>query len=132
MTANVTFYANTSIISELEMSLNPQENGTLVATWNTSEFLEGNYSVWVYVHPLPPETNITDNSLYWDSQICITIPGDVDADFDVDIFDIVRIAFVYSVSKPDFRYDANLDLDGDGDIDIFDIVIACGHYGESL
>ena len=59
------------------------------------------------------------------------IPGDVDADRDVDIFDIVKIAGVYGVSKPDPRYDPILDIDGDGDVDIFDIVAAAGNYGES-
>lgn len=61
----------------------------------------------------------------------MTMPGDVDGDRDVDIFDIVRIAIGYGTEPPDPRYDPTCDLDGDGDIDIFDIVIACANYGES-
>ncbi len=59
------------------------------------------------------------------------IPGDVDRDGDVDIFDIVRIAGAYDSEEGDARYVANCDIDGDGDVDIFDVVIAAGHYGES-
>ena len=61
----------------------------------------------------------------------IPLPGDVDRDRDVDIYDIVRMAGVYGVAQPDPKYDPYCDIDNDGDIDIYDIVIAAGNYGES-
>jgi hypothetical protein len=63
-------------------------------------------------------------------EVCITIPGDVDADFDVDIFDVVQIASVYCVSKPNPNYNPNCDINNDGTIDIYDIVTAAENYGQ--
>ncbi|MFQ6068248.1 MAG: hypothetical protein ACE5KD_01770, partial [Candidatus Bathyarchaeia archaeon] len=76
------------------------------------------------------ETETGDNTLV-DGWVFVTLAGDVDADRDVDIFDIVRMAGVYGKSKPDPQYDPDCDIDGDGDVDIYDIVIAAGNYGES-
>ncbi len=63
--------------------------------------------------------------------IFMTLPGDFDADHDVDIFDIVFMIGAYGSEEGDQNYIPNCNLDCDGDVDIFDIVIACGHYGES-
>ena len=57
------------------------------------------------------------------------ILGDVDGDRDVDIFDIVKMAAIYGVAKPNPDYDRTCDWDSDGDIDIFDIVTAAVNYG---
>ena len=62
----------------------------------------------------------------------ITIPGDMDGDGDVDIFDIVIIASAYGTSIGNPAYNPNADIDGDGDVDIFDVVIAAGNYGTSI
>ncbi|HUV98012.1 MAG TPA: hypothetical protein VMW14_00735, partial [Candidatus Paceibacterota bacterium] len=58
--------------------------------------------------------------------------GDVDYDFDIDIFDLVYIAGAYGTNfeDPSFRPDA--DVDKDGDVDIFDIVITAGNYGTNI
>ena len=99
-------------------------------TWNTTGFTKGNYTLSVHIHPVPDETNATDNTLI-DGWVFVTISGDVDGDRDVDIFDIVRMAGVYGIIYPDPRYDPDCDIDSDGDIDIFDLVRAAGHYGDS-
>jgi hypothetical protein len=62
----------------------------------------------------------------------ITIPGDVDGDNDVDIFDVVRISSRYGCTSEDPQFDPACDVDCDCDIDIFDIVIAAGNYGTKL
>ncbi|MCW4055410.1 MAG: hypothetical protein NWE82_01355, partial [Candidatus Bathyarchaeota archaeon] len=100
-------------------------------TWNTAAFTEGNYTISVNVTTVAGETNMTDNFMS-DGQVCVTMPGDVDGDFDVDIFDIVKIAGSYGTEEGQPKYDANCDIDKDGDVDIFDVVIAAGHYGEEL
>jgi parallel beta-helix repeat protein len=60
------------------------------------------------------------------------ILGDVDYDFDVDIFDIVMIAGAYGTYFEHPEFNPQADLDKDGDVDIFDIVIAAGNYGMSV
>ncbi|MGB9135574.1 MAG: hypothetical protein WCC63_08370, partial [Candidatus Bathyarchaeia archaeon] len=66
----------------------------------------------------------------WQLQQCVMLTGDVDEDFDVDIFDLVRLAGRYGAVKPDPRYDPQCDLDHDGDIDIFDLVAMAVNYGK--
>lgn len=60
------------------------------------------------------------------------LTGDVDYDFDVDIFDIVHIAGAYGTNFEDPNFRPECDLDRDGDIDIFDVVRAASNYGESV
>jgi hypothetical protein len=117
-------------IAELQTFLLPGSEQTFTFTWNTSEFAMGFYSIQARVWLDADDANST-NDIFEFSAVFVTIPGDVDGDRDVDIFDIVLIAGVYGISKPDPDYNPNCDIDGDGDIDIFDIVIAAGHYGES-
>jgi hypothetical protein len=56
--------------------------------------------------------------------------GDVDGDFDVDIFDVVRITSIYGLTQDDTDFKTESDLDGDGAITILDVVICTSHYGQ--
>jgi parallel beta-helix repeat protein len=129
-TFDVTATANETVIHTVEVLTLPSRGSlTITFTWNTAGFVRGNYTFSAVAHPVPSEADTTDNTL--DQRIFITLAGDVDGNRQVDIFDVVKMAGVYGVSKPDPRYDPNCDLDGDGDIDIFDLVLAAGSYGDS-
>ncbi|UCG37509.1 MAG: hypothetical protein JSV64_04360 [Candidatus Bathyarchaeota archaeon] len=127
---NITVKANTTEIFKTSVILNPGENHTLTFDWNTTLFSKGNYSLNANADVVPGETETSDNS-FVDGVVLITLAGDVDGDRDIDIFDIVRMAGAYGVSKPHPKYDSNSDVDDDGDIDIFDIVAAASNYGKS-
>jgi len=99
-------------------------------TWDTTGFLKGNYTVSSVVEAIPRESATGDNMLVG-STILVTIPGDVNGDRQVDIFDIVFMAGGYGTSAGQPKFNATCDIDGDGDIDIFDIVIAAGNYGKT-
>jgi hypothetical protein len=127
---NVTIHLNDEIFSIQSSSVESGECTSCNFVWNTSTFAKGNYTIHAVVDVIVGETNTTNNTLLG-STVTVTIPGDVDGDQDVDIFDIVKIAGIYGALQGDPSYDANSDIDGDGDIDIFDIVAGAGHYGES-
>jgi len=57
------------------------------------------------------------------------LPGDFDADGDIDIFDFVQFADAYGSETGDPNYNAIGDFDDDGDIDIFDFVDFADVYG---
>ena len=104
----------------LNMTLASGNSTTVTFTLNTTSLAKGNYTI----------CGVVDNSVV-DGWIFVTVPGDVDMDRDVDIFDIVAMIGSYDSEIGDPEYELNYDLDSDGDIDIFDIVAACNHYGES-
>jgi len=103
----------------------------LIIDWDTADADKGNYTITATALPVPGELHTGDNTLPATMEVIVTIPGDVDGDRDVDIYDIVAMAGAYGSKEGEPEYIANCDIDGDGDIDIFDIVAAAGNYGES-
>jgi len=129
-TFNITIYANTTAIQTHTVILMSSYSTNLTASWNTTDFTKGNYTISVTLSEVPGETDVADN-LWADGWVFVTIPGDADEDHDVDIFDIVKIALSYGAQLGDPEYTTSCDIDSDGDVDIFDVVIAARHYGES-
>jgi hypothetical protein len=129
-TVNVTTRINGTIIHTTSLDLSPGTTVSFLAPWDTGAVALGNYTVSTSVDPVDGELNVDDNTLTGYS-VLLTIPGDVDGNREVNIFDIVRMAGGYGTKPPNLKYDAACDIDGDRDIDIFDIVLAAGHYGDS-
>ncbi|UCD96398.1 MAG: hypothetical protein JSV35_07910 [Candidatus Bathyarchaeota archaeon] len=130
-TFTVTTHANETLVNSTQLMLSSNILTALTVYWNTTGQVMGNYTITVEVEPVNGEINTTDNSLAADSELCITIPGDVDADHDVDIFDILRIADSYGTHKGDTEFWGNCDIDDDGDVDIFDVTTAVAYYGDN-
>lgn len=128
-TINTTIYTNTIVLQSKTANLESGEIAQLILTWDTTGFDKSNYTIFAYALPVSGETETDDNTLGAAIPICVTVPGDVDADSDVDIFDIVTIAGAYDTQKGNTRYSAISDLDNDEDVDIFDVVIAASNYG---
>ncbi len=128
-TFNVTVYADTTIINQTEVTLINGSFAIITFTWNTTDVAKGNYTITVHVTPVPYETDTADNTVT-DGIITVTIPGDVDGDFDVDLYDVVKICVAYRSEKGDPTYVPNRDINCDGVINLYDVVIACIHYGQ--
>lgn len=111
-------------------SLQVNETKTFTIIRNASQPKYHNYSMWAQAGPLLGESNTADNK-FTDGWVCITTPGDMDFDFDVDIYDLLTIVDVYGENIPLTWPILPQDIDGDGDVDIYDVVIAASHYGES-
>jgi len=128
---NVTVFANATTIHTSDNILLAGRNTTTITfSWNTSDFVKGNHVLEFVISTVPDETDTSDNTLV-DGWVFITIPGDVDGDRDVDIFDIVHVAGPYGVEDLPWGNPLRIgDIDDDGDIDIFDLVIAAGNYGD--
>jgi hypothetical protein len=126
---NVTLYANTTIIGISEVSLSSGSSTTITFTWNTTGFAKGNYTISAYAWPVLNETDIDDNT-YTNGTITVTIPGDVDGDFDVDLYDAVGLLVHYGAKTGQPAYNPVCDIDGDGDIDLYDAVTLLTHYGQ--
>jgi hypothetical protein len=105
-------------------------DSTIVSlTWNTTGFAYGNYTLAAYISPVLGEIDIMDNTLS-SGIVTVTIAGDVDGNFVVDILDAVKITSIYTSKLGDQAFDPNCDLRQDNIIDILDVVKCAGHYGE--
>jgi len=125
----VTACANTTTVGTQIVFLNSGYYATTSFIWNTTGFSKGNYTTSAYTSLVTGETDTTDNTNI-DGIVTVTIPGDVDGDFDVDIYDVVKLCWSYCSETGDPHFDANCDIDCDDDVDIYDVVILCSHYGE--
>jgi len=128
---NITVYANETIITEIiNLEIASRNYTTLFFTWNTTGFAHGNYTIWAYASPVPEETDILDNTKYYEGIIKVTIPGDVDGDFKVKMDDIIALcnAFGSTIGQP--KYDPNLDINNDNKISMDDIMTAVEHFGQ--
>jgi len=128
-TFNATVKAGATVIGAQVVVLNAGQNITITFVWDTTSFAHGDYLISAEASVVPGETDTADNTMNYGT-VRVTWKGDVDGDGDVDIFDIVRMATIYGVVKPNPSYDPNCDIDNDGDIDIFDIVAAATNYGK--
>jgi hypothetical protein len=128
---NITLYANTTVVENRTVYNLP--NGTsivLTFTWNTTTFTYGNYTIQAYAWPAPREQDTADNTCIG-GIVMVTIKGDVDGDFDVDIYDVVKIAGIYGSTRSALEFNPNSDLDDDGEITIYDVVLCARHYGDT-
>jgi len=136
-TFNVTVYADLNatiigdeiIIGTQSVTLTGLNSTIIIFVWNTLGVAHGNYTISAYATPLEAEADLEDNT-YVDDWIVVTIPGDVDGDFDVDLYDAVKLLVCYGAKKGNPKYDSICDLDGDGDIDLYDAVRLLTNYGK--
>jgi len=63
--------------------------------------------------------------------ISVHLPGDVNGDNTVDIFDAILMSSAFGSSPGMKNWNDAADLNGDGVVDIFDAIILAGHFGSS-
>jgi len=139
-TFNLTASANSTIVYTYNQTLPGTTLGTFAFAWNTTEFGMGNYSVIAYSLPVLGENDTSDNECGCDMKV--TIPGDVDGNFKVDMSDIVALCEGFGSTLGSDGYywhnpagitdpiSPNLDIDGNGRIDMGDIIIALYNFGQ--
>jgi hypothetical protein len=116
-------------------NLLPGETRTVTMIWNTGTTDYENYTMGATANPLEGETD-TQNNVYNDHWILVTIPGDIDGNHVVNILDVVKLTTRYMKPVPCIwppiapQEDVNCDINGDGVINILDIVICTSHYGQ--
>jgi len=119
-TFNITVYANTTTIATFADVFLPGHNTTTLSlTWYTTSLRAGNYTLEAVATVVAGETCTTDNAC--NSTIRITIPGDVDGDFFVNITDAALIGAYWMQTVPPAP--ANVDINGDGIISIKDATL---------
>jgi len=128
-TFNVTAYANMTAIGVQTVTVSAGNSATIVFTWNTAGFALGNYTIEAVADTVLGETNTTNNILTY-YKIAVTIPGDLNGDFQVDLADLVLLAVAYGSRPGDPNWNSNADLAMRGIIDLTDLVTLAMHYGQ--
>jgi len=130
-TFNLTVYANTTVIET--QTVNNMLNGTstvLTFTWNTTGFAKGNYTIRAVADTVLGET-YTDDNTRTDGTVLVTIPGDLDGNFTVQLVDLVVLAQAYGSKPGDGNWNPNADIDGNGIVGLTDLVIMARNYGKT-
>jgi hypothetical protein len=128
-TYTVSLYGSQTLILKSSMYLSPQNSTTVTLTWDTSGFAKGNYTISAVADTVLGETYTEDNTCA-SGVVTVTIPGDVDGDFDVDLYDAVRLLACYGAKEGEPNFDPNCDIDNDGRVFLFDAVILLSRYGQ--
>jgi hypothetical protein len=128
-TLTVNVYANTALIATGTITLTGGKSKTLTFIWDTTGFAKGKYTISAYALPVPGETDLDDNSNTVGGAK-VTIPGDVDGDNLVSVYDAIELLSRYSARIGDLQYDPICDIDNDGVIFLLDAVILLSHYGQ--
>ena len=113
-------------ITEQSFALRSKADTTVSYKWNTTDIPYNYYRIDTYAFPLPGETFTYDNTFH-NGQVMVTIPGDVNGDKKVDVFDLYNIGTHWYPGS----YNTNIDINGDGAIDTIDLGITSAHYGHS-
>jgi hypothetical protein len=111
------------------IGLAPSAQTELAYRWNTTGWTRGNYTLSAYAAPVPSEVNVTDNT-YTNGIIKVVIPGDINGDGTVDIYDAILLAGVFNAVPGSSKWNPNADLKADDVIDIYDAIILANHFGQ--
>jgi len=128
-TFNVTAYANATLIETQTVTLASAEKADLLLTNSTASMTMGEYTVNATAGPVPGQTDTTDNNLTG-GNVCVTIPGDVDGNFKVDMNDVILILWAFGSTTGMPNYNANCDIADIGKVDMEDVVITLLNFGE--
>jgi hypothetical protein len=129
-TFNVSLYQGSYLIGTQETALISGGSEILDFTWNTSVLSYGNYTLRASIIPIPFDTNTADKN-YTTSAI-ITIPGDINGDGTVDIYDAILLSTAFNSFAGGPNWNPNADLNGDGVVDIYDAIILSSHFGKNM
>jgi len=106
--------------------------------WNTLDAIHGTYTIIANVSIIGQTDTDPGDNTFFDGEVHVKIPGDIDGDGDVDWVGFGDFATAYGskgppqVLTPDPKYDLQADLDLDGDVDWVDFGTFATHYGENI
>ena len=108
---------STTEIGRQTVLLGSGASANVTFVWDTHGYSKGLYNLTAYARPLLGETHVSDNLFVYGS-VKLTILGDVNGDYMVDISDGAQIGLNWLKTVPPAP--ANVDINGDGVVDISD------------
>ncbi len=132
-------YADAILINTTETFLSNGTATLISVLWNTDGLVKDNYTISVYLEPIPAETYVMDNS-FIENWVIIAMIGDITGedgwpDGKCDMRDVGLVARNFAKNVPPAP--ANCDVTGpstgvpDGKVDMRDIGLVARHFGET-
>jgi hypothetical protein len=122
----VTAYVNSTVMGTTTVNdLAPGTNASVVvATWNTTEWAYGNYSLTV-------ATSASYQS--WTSKFLVNVvlAGDVNGDGTANILDGIKISNSWNKHRGEPDFNPNADINCDDVVNILDGIILSNHWNQS-
>ena len=127
-TFNVTLTFNSQFVDSRTATLDPGAVGTVTLNWNTTTLAYGNYTLQAYIPPL----GFQESTVNFTWNAVVTIPGDLNGDFTVNLSDLVILAQAYGSTPTAPNWNPNGDIVGTGKVSLVDLVILAQHYGQHI
>ena len=138
---NYPFFVNVTVVDEGfyndTFSLSALANGTsfgtqtesllvgnmtvVVFSWNTTGVAFGNYVISARVNSDDP---------FMGGSVKVSIPGDVNGDGTVDIYDAIILAGAFNTTPTSAKWNPNVDINSDGFVDIYDAILLANHFNQ--
>jgi hypothetical protein len=91
---------------------------------------KGNFTLSAGADPVPGETETADNTAT-DGLIVVTIPGDLNGDRRVDIYDAIMLSWAYNSIPGNSNWNSNADVNSDNVADIYDAILISSNFGKT-
>lgn len=130
-TFNVTARINSSIVETRTVTVASGETTELVFVKNTSSMTEGKYTLSANATVVPGETDSSNNNVN-DASVFVTIPGDVNGDGSVNIYDAITFAAAFNSLPGSISWNSNADINGDNGVDVFDAILLSSNFGKTI
>jgi len=127
-TFTVDCYANETLIGSSPIFLASETSTELTFSWNTTGVVKGRYVIEAEASVVPHEIDTFDNVLSH-SAVLVTILGDVNGDFTVNVDDLIALSESYgSASLGGQNWNPDADLNRDSIIDVADLFLLSKNY----
>jgi hypothetical protein len=128
-TFNVTVQANETVIATFVNTALASANSIMLSfRWNTSGIAKGNYTISAYAGPVSGDSNPANNYLSIEQRVAVTIIGDINGDFKVNLSDLVLLANAYHSRPGGAKWNPNADINGNLYVDLADLTGLAMHY----
>jgi len=128
-TFDTVVYINATEVYAQNVNLQSGTPASISYTWDTGSYAKAIYIISASAEPVSGGTNTTNNT-YTTGPVEVTIPGDINGDFKVNLEDLVQLALAYGSKPGDPNWNPNADINNSGTVGLSDLVILALHYGQ--
>lgn len=130
VTITISLNCSNKVIKQFaNLTASPGENLTYTLYLNSTGIPPGYCNIIIEAQTVPDETDASDNA-YSTDIITIIALVDINADGEINIMDIYKLAAAYGTEPGHLRWNPDADVNRDNIINIFDVFLLSKKFGE--